>query len=674
MSASWSAAPGTARVVLLSGMACALVSWVAAAESEPEALDFKNASAIERALAVSSTRDIRVVEAGQASGRVDLRVEFEFDSVRLTPSAKAQLNELGIALRSSALSNASFEVVGHTDAEGASDYNRRLSMRRAEAVQHYLMEQQGIDAARLTPVGKGEDALLVSDDPSSHLNRRVEIITTSPGLPPRVTVDRAEAPGLGHQAPPPPSPERPRSTSPGARRRALVVGIGSYARPIHSLRGPVQDAERMASFLKTTLGYRESEVTLLLEQHATRQNIRAALDALVEQTGPGDQVVFYYSGHGYQQRDLDGDEDDGYDETLVPVDTRVDATGQIRNMISDDEIAVTFSRLEDRYAKVIIDSCHSGTATRSFFSDGQASKTPFDLGDSREPFSKALVMAHRSETTFIEGDSRRAVWTAVSPWQKALVDFESHSGSVFTNLFLSGLRDRQADRDGDGVVTHVELLDFLQVGSEAFCRRHAKRCQTGLTPTLETAKGMLLEDAARFGPVNRDEARAGSTIDYLHKSLAHTNDVEVTLTLSPGRRLRLGDPLRIAVTSSIDGYLLLLDINSAGELTQLFPNRFSSGDGHKIAARHTLEVPGPEWGFELQAFEPLGRGHLVALVVEDDVGLTALVSQNKDLQVIGDPQAYLGQVSESLLEVWTNDLTNRRVRWSMVEHSYEIVP
>lgn len=71
----------------------------------------------------------------------------------------------------------------------------------------------------------------------------------------------------------------------------------------------------------------------------------------------GDSLVFHYSGHGSQQRDNDGDEVDGKDETLCPLDF------ETNGMIVDDEINDTIVKPIPRGAKLhaIIDACHSGT-------------------------------------------------------------------------------------------------------------------------------------------------------------------------------------------------------------------------------------------------------------------------------------------------------------------------
>ncbi|MQL98940.1 hypothetical protein Taro_031656 [Colocasia esculenta] len=89
----------------------------------------------------------------------------------------------------------------------------------------------------------------------------------------------------------------------------------------------------------------------------TKHNIRLALSWLVQGCQPGDSLVFHYSGHGSQQRNYTGDEIDGYDETLCPLDF------ETQGMIVDDEINAAIVRPLPRGVKLhaFIDACHSGT-------------------------------------------------------------------------------------------------------------------------------------------------------------------------------------------------------------------------------------------------------------------------------------------------------------------------
>lgn len=89
----------------------------------------------------------------------------------------------------------------------------------------------------------------------------------------------------------------------------------------------------------------------------TKQNMRMAMYWLVQGSQPGDSLLFHYSGHGSRQRNYNGDEVDGYDETLCPLDF------ETQGMIVDDEINTAIVRPITPGVKLhaIIDACHSGT-------------------------------------------------------------------------------------------------------------------------------------------------------------------------------------------------------------------------------------------------------------------------------------------------------------------------
>src|SRR5690606_34312966 len=96
--------------------------------------------------------------------------------------------------------------------------------------------------------------------------------------------------------------------------RALCVGIDQYRDS--PLQGCVRDAQTWAGVLAGL----QFDVTTLLDGSATREAILAALRAMISAARPGDSLIFQYSGHGSQVEDLNGDESDRYDETLVPID------------------------------------------------------------------------------------------------------------------------------------------------------------------------------------------------------------------------------------------------------------------------------------------------------------------------------------------------------------------
>jgi outer membrane protein OmpA-like peptidoglycan-associated protein len=103
-------------------------------------------------------------------------VTFELNSSTLTPEARAVLDDVGTALQSPRLSNATIIIEGHTDASGRTDYNQLLSERRAQVVRSYLIENFHVSQLNLLASGFGETRLKNEADPNSSENRRVVFV------------------------------------------------------------------------------------------------------------------------------------------------------------------------------------------------------------------------------------------------------------------------------------------------------------------------------------------------------------------------------------------------------------------------------------------------------------------------------------------------------------------
>lgn len=175
--------------------------------------------------------------------------------------------------------------------------------------------------------------------------------------------------GLAPHTPPtlpPPSPynHAPPGPPPSAhgRKKAVICGI-SYRFSRHELKGCINDAKCMKHLLLHRFHFPADNILMLTEEETdpyripTKHNMRMAMHWLVAGCQPGDSLLFHYSGHGSQQRNYSGDEADGYDETLCPLDF------ETQGMIVDDEINATLVRPLPPGVKLhaIIDACHSGT-------------------------------------------------------------------------------------------------------------------------------------------------------------------------------------------------------------------------------------------------------------------------------------------------------------------------
>lgn len=143
------------------------------------------------------------------------------------------------------------------------------------------------------------------------------------------------------------------------RRKALFIGINYFGQK-GELRGCLNDVENIHTFLKEN--YQLDETMVLTDEPnnsndslPTRDNILNGFKWLRDGAKAGDSLILHYSGHGGSIKDTDGDEEDGMDETLCPVDY------QENGVIVDDEVhAVLVKRLPKGVRlTAIMDCCHS---------------------------------------------------------------------------------------------------------------------------------------------------------------------------------------------------------------------------------------------------------------------------------------------------------------------------
>ena len=163
-------------------------------------------------------------------------------------------------------------------------------------------------------------------------------------------------------------------------RSALLIGI-NYIGQEGELSGCHNDVMNIKEYIMDVHGFEEQNITVLMDDgihlDPTRDNMLNAFAGLCESMQPGDASFFHYSGHGGKIRDNSGDEEDGYDETLVPLD--YNTAGQIK----DDDVFNTLVTKVPAGATLtcIMDCCHSGTVLDlpyKFVADGQSDQMNLD--------------------------------------------------------------------------------------------------------------------------------------------------------------------------------------------------------------------------------------------------------------------------------------------------------
>lgn len=154
-------------------------------------------------------------------------------------------------------------------------------------------------------------------------------------------------------------------------------------------------------------------------------------------------------------------------------------------------------------------------------------------------------------------------------------------------------------------------------------------------------------DSARLASRARGltKSEVGEAVRQLGETL--TGSRGATIGVKGGNRVRLGTDVVFEVTSDIAGRLIVLDIDAAGEVLLLFPNRFvTDARVGEVAASTRIAIPSAGYGFNaFRASEPLGEGRLLALVVPEGFDIERFAAgadlRSKGFKPVEGPSSYL---------------------------------
>lgn len=218
----------------------------------------------------------------------------------------------------------------------------------------------------------------------------------------------------------------------------MLVGIDEYARSdIPSLRGCVNDVALVRMLLKEHLGVPNEDIRVVVNQRATKENILLRLGATVDSAAPGDVVVFYFSGHGSQIRDRDGDElTDALDELICPYDMDWDRG----TYLLDDDLDALFASLPPGILlEAFFDCCFWGADARGLEPtpkptvlrrDVRYLPPPFDIAARAEGEERIDIHQLRACESFTE---RNVLWGASQEGQPAAEDYmDGRPNGIFT--------------------------------------------------------------------------------------------------------------------------------------------------------------------------------------------------------------------------------------------------
>ena len=260
-----------------------------------------------------------------------------------------------------------------------------------------------------------------------------------------------------------------------ARKIALLVGTG--VSPASS-RPPLQSDKGIRLMRSALLqqGFSETDIYSISGSEATLEGIRNALESLLEETGDGDVVVFYFYGHGTQIADDGNDEPDRLDEALLPYDGLAESETRHRNLIRDDEMADWVHRLRKKSGTagqilLVVEACHSGSSSRGLRTNSVNSRYKMTKSgeDDKElaPFVAFYSsMPHQSSLEMnVEGGERIGLLT----WAFCKAILQINEKSTYRGLF-------------EQTVLYVQTLSYKQ------------------TPQIEGTKDLLVFGGAVVPP------------------------------------------------------------------------------------------------------------------------------------------------------------------------------
>lgn len=223
------------------------------------------------------------------------------------------------------------------------------------------------------------------------------------------------------------APTRPETNvvDEGSTVYGIFAGISDYSQLRQTQPGwpdlqyTAQDAIVARDALMANAGMRAENAYTFTDRQATRANIEQAFREIAQRIDSNDVFVFFYSGHGGQQRRPGGfnaADADGYDETLALSD----------QTITDDEVDALFDEINAAAEVIILDSCYSG----GFAKDVVSSPGRMGLFSSDEDVP-------------------------------SLVAAKFQAGGYLSYFFSEAVDDGHADEDGDHTINAMELSQYI---------------------------------------------------------------------------------------------------------------------------------------------------------------------------------------------------------------------
>ncbi|KAI0065103.1 peptidase C14 [Artomyces pyxidatus] len=274
------------------------------------------------------------------------------------------------------------------------------------------------------------------------------------------------------------------------RKKALCIGINYFGQSAE-LKGCINDARNIERFLCQKYGYQLNDIVVLTDDQKdprsipTKENMLRAMHWLVQDAQPNDSLFFHYSGHGGQTKDLDGDEEDGYDEVIYPVDFK-----QTQHIVDDEMHDIMVKPLPPGCRlTAIFDSCHSGSALDLpyIYSTEGKIKEPNLAAEAGQGLLSAVSSYARGDMGGVFSSMSGLLKTATGSNQKASALSKRTKTSPADVISWSGCKDSQTSADA------VEAGTATGAMSYAFITALTQQPQQSYQQLLGSLRGILRE-------------------------------------------------------------------------------------------------------------------------------------------------------------------------------------
>lgn len=404
-----------------------------------------------------------------------------------------------------------------------------------------------------------------------------------------------------------------------AAQYAVVATINDYPGTANDLKGCHADGDSMTQILTSRFGFPAANILRLKDDRVTTAALRRAItEHLVGKAQPGDAAFFFYSGHGTQVPDLDGDERDDADEALCTVD--MTATSP-ESWLSDDVLRSDLSKLKTNRLTIILECCHSGTGTRGVESDLAEGGKYLDLGFGRPQAiyrNLSISTAMRVPST----NSQHVLLAACASHELARED--GVKGGYFRLALEKVLSER-----GDTVP--LEKL-YEPIRSDIAQRMKTRPNPKKQTPQFEGDARFSLRDL--LGPT----APTGSPLAQpappappqpLADAAALAGDVGIALATDK-TDYTAGERMAVTLKLDKDAHLRLYYTDGEQKSFLIFPNKFHPDD--LVKAGEEIKLPGAGAGFAFEMTYPADRGTAPVSEVLTAVASTKPFSDTRSLQ------------------------------------------